>query len=393
MIRKIILKLKEVNKSDIPGSIFTKFLYLSVERDMTKRSLIFAYLKLLLAVMIERIRSIIHWFLLFSIRKTAPYVESNILSLYGKNLKSEISYLYALYKKTTYFGSIEDAAKIRLKIAKKCVEMLEKKKLKLAGCFEFCSVMDILDANRIAKLLDELSTYEKKKPWYTEFKSFLESIEGSIDSTKKVNIVGPNFKNSDFKEIKSSDINVFMNKPAGFHVNVPNSLMSVDFSYHLIYVNSEFLKKNKDWVCSGSKEKAIFKIRESDKGHVKNIVNLEPSVIAGYYDRPDKFFINGRSNMVQSATYDLLKGSCNIKLIGVDLYTSEILYENEHYSASKPRNEINIIERRHDLLSNFSFLKFLHGERVLSSTGSVKIVDELTLLEYAKRVQDNLGSI
>jgi hypothetical protein len=224
-----------------------------------------------------------------------------------------------------------------------------------------------------------------------EIKNFMHAVKGlACRKNNWANIVGPNYSWSrDASCIKASKVNICLNKPIDYRLGDADERVACS----VVYVNGQFLLKRKFLPTTSSTSYATIKYRQEDYDSTHALVNEGENILFEPYVRPNKFFINGYANMAQAAAFDLVMSGMKVKLIGVDLFTLEELYTADHHTRDKSKMEMNCVVRTHDLLSNFAFLKMLYREGVLVAQGSVTILNDLSLEEYAQKIQENFGNL
>ena len=360
------------------GTSLSRALYKSAAQDVNRLSLHRAKFKLYGAVAIEKLLQLYYAFFFRFDTNTSLY--------------NQVPLLYAKYKYEIYFGSFVQAAEIRKSIVFACTSWLENiEKPTRIHAFVVCAAMETMRFEKIVTILDISAQEMRLVSDIEEIQKFMHAVKGlACRKNNWANIVGPNYSwSSDASCIKASEINICLNKPIDYRLGDADERVACN----VVYVNGQFLLKRKFLPTTSSTSYATIKCRKEDYDSVHTLVNEGENILFESYVRPNKFFINGYANMAQAAAFDLVMSGMKVKLIGVDLFTLPDLYRADHHTRDKSKMEMNCVVRTHDLLSNFAFLKMLYREGVLVAQGSVTILNDLSLEEYAQKIQENFGNL
>lgn len=370
-------------RSDVPGFFVSRYLYLSANKDIGKRAIKKAKIKLQVAIAVERFLQLFYWRGSHGRINSYPRKNSNSRVFNG------LSLLYARYRYVTYFGDLREAARLREQIVSLCSSRLKKTAIKKIGLFEVCAAIEGMDFKKISSLFELLENKIQLNPRFLQIKNFVDAVINlTNEESSWVNVIGPNYSScADCDLIRSVNLNVCLNKPLDFTLCKEDGAVRCD----VVYVNKEFLYEGNVFPENADESCAVLRCRIENYAYAASLLEGVDNIFFGSYYRPKTIFINGNANMAQAAVYDLIMRGFKIKLIGVDFFTLKNLYEEEHYSAKKKKAEVNIIERNHDLLSNFAFLKMLHREGVVMAEGSIKTLNKFSIKEYAEAIQENFG--
>lgn len=377
---------RKVLYNNLPSCFLSRYLYLCATENVNNMELRRAKLKLHAAVLIEKYLSISRIFL------SALRLNLSKKQKQNESVHERIASLYARYRYEIYFGSFIECAKIRKSIVSICASWLRKTP-DAAGVSLFVvrAAMEAICFKEVLHILDKFEKQIYKKNEIIEIKKFMQLVcELSSKESNWANIIGPNYNwDKDSPLIKGCEINICLNKTADFLLgygdeNIPCSV---------VYINRQFLLNKKFLPKNDTNLLAKVKCRKEDY-EVTITMGLENSkILFDSYTRPNKFLMNGNSNMAQAAVYDLITQNTKARLVGLDLFTYKKLYQNDHHTREKSKMQMNSIIRTHDPLSNFAFLKILYRERVVVAQGSITVLNDLSIEDYAKKIQDNFGNI